>query len=164
MGLKLGVFRVFPQFHCFYLVTNFRNKSEFAHVDRCGPKFAFSVLSRTTTNGRKVKLESIEEHMICSHLLLDFLIIHKAKQTKNVLNWRKWKSNYFSHKNGIQWSLMDKRKSMIYFQTKNDFLDSFLQSRSLFTVQVFWVVGKNPFIIEWLSCTNWQMIIDRSLS
>ena len=72
LSLKLSVFRVFHHFHHFYLVTNFRKKSEFGHMDQCGPKFAFSVFSRTTTNSRKVKLKSIEEHMISRSLIARF--------------------------------------------------------------------------------------------
>ena len=74
LSLKLCVFRVFHHFHHFYLVTNFRKKNLNLHIcmDQCGPKFAFSVFSRTTTNGRKVKLKSIKEQMISRSLIARF--------------------------------------------------------------------------------------------
>ena len=65
------------------------------------------------------------------HFLLDFLVIHKVKWIKRVLIWWKLKDDFFSHQNGIKWSLMDIRKLKIYFQTKTDFLDDFLPKGSL---------------------------------
>ena len=45
------------------------------------------------------------------------------------------KNSYFLHKSGLQWPVMNKWKRLIYFQTKSDFLDTFLLLGSLWSGQ-----------------------------
>ena len=115
----------------FYLVTNFRKKSEFPLVDIGGPKFRFFLLRRVYLISR-IKdlcgLARVSDYWL-SNVRLSW--IHKVKWPKNVLIWWKWKNSYFLHKSGLQWPVMNKWKRLIYFQTKSDFLDTFLLLGSL---------------------------------
>ena len=103
----------------FYLVTNFRKKSEFPLVDIGGPKLRFFLLKRVYLISGIKDLCGLAQ--VSDYWLLNFLVIHKVKWPKNVLIWWKWKNSYFWHKSKLQWPVMNKWKPLIYFQTKSDF-------------------------------------------
>ena len=87
LSLKLCVFRVFHHFHHFYLVTNFRKKTwictyVWINVD---PSLLFLYSVGPLPMAERWNWRASRSKWSPGHLLLDFLIIHKVKRTKNVL-------------------------------------------------------------------------------
>ena len=60
------------------------------------------------------------------------------------------KNSYFSHKSELQWPVMNKWKPLIYFQTKSDFLDTFLLSGLLWYGQ--------HYLLKLKSCKSWKVV------
>jgi hypothetical protein len=70
----------------------------------------------------------------------------------------KMKKLLFLHKSGLQWPVMNKWKPLIYFQTKSDFLDTFLRLGSLCHVQLVNEYETYPYFLQIFRSNTFSII------